>query len=59
MKTLLNNVIDIAFSAGETALKYYGDTSFTKKEQGVLTPKDYCLKKSRYSKLKNLVLFYV
>ena len=32
MKTLLNNVINIAFSAGEVALKYYGDTSFTKKD---------------------------
>ncbi|RDU58252.1 3'(2'),5'-bisphosphate nucleotidase CysQ [Helicobacter sp. MIT 99-5507] len=32
MKDLLNNVINIAFRAGEIVLKYYGDTSFIKKD---------------------------
>ena len=32
MKDLLNNIINIAFSAGEVSLKYYGDTSFIKKD---------------------------
>ena len=31
MKNLLNNIIDIAFSAGEAVLEHYGDTSFIKK----------------------------